>query len=267
MKPLRMLSVSMWRLAATAAAAVLLAACVTTGNTEKPLRESGSSAERASTINKQLGTVYLRQGNLALAKEKLERAEEYNPRDPELHAVLALLYERLNQPKEVDKHYRTAIRLAPNDPQVSANYAVYLCQNGRTDEGVKRFLESARNPLYRTPEVAYTNAGVCLRKAKRFDEAGNSFARALQIKPGSAEAVFQSADLALERGEPAKGREQVDKYLLSHEATADLLLLGVRITRALGDRVGEDKFTRRLRVEFPNSAQLRSLQEPKRNPG
>ncbi len=59
----------------------------------KQLRESETDSQKASTLNKQLGTEYLRQGNLALAKEKLERAEEFNPRDPELHSVLAVLYQ------------------------------------------------------------------------------------------------------------------------------------------------------------------------------
>jgi type IV pilus assembly protein PilF len=266
---------SVFRLLAIASVLALLAGCVTTGGKDSQLKKSEESdSQKASTLNKQLGTVYLRQGNLSLAKEKLERAEKQNPRDPELHSVLAVLYEKLGMSEEVDKHYRTAVRLAPKDPQVANNYAVYLCKAGRTDEGVKRFLESARNPLYRTPELAYTNAGVCLRRAKRLDEANNAFERALQIRPNLAEAQFQWADLAIERGELAKAREQVDKYLANYEATPDLLLTGVRVTRAQGDRVAEEKYTRRLRVEFPASQQFRSLigpaapaAVPNRNPG
>jgi type IV pilus assembly protein PilF len=250
--------------------AALLTACAGGGDGSS-LRETRTKSEKASEINKQLGTEYLRQGNLALAKEKLERAEKYNPRDAEVHSVLALLYERLGIDKEVDKHYSTAVRLAPKDPQISNNYAVYLCRNGRTDDGVKRFLESARNPLYRTPELAYTNAGVCLRRAKRYDEAASSFSRALQIRASNAEAVFQFADMSMEQGDFGKARAEVDKYLATYDATPDLLLTGVRLTRAQGDRVGEEKYTRRLRVEFPASQQFRSLTEQsgaaRRNPG
>jgi type IV pilus assembly protein PilF len=250
-----------------ALALLLLAACASNSNRPTSNYKSAETeSEKAASINKQLGTVYLRQGQLALAKEKLERAEKYNPRDPEIHSVLALLYEKLDNQSEADSHYKTAIRLAPKNPQILNNYAAYLCQHGRTEEGVKRFLEAARNPLYRTPEMAYSNAGVCLRGAKRYDEAANAFARALQIRPNFAEAAFQYADLQMERGQIAQGREQLDKYLSAHEATADLLLLGVRFARAQGDRLGEEKYMRRLRVEFAGSDQLRSL-ESKRNPG
>lgn len=267
---------SLRSVAAVAALAVSLASltgCAGNGGRAGAQLEGDTQtrAEKAGEANKQLGVAYLKNGNLALAKEKLERAERYNPRDPEVHSVLAVLYARLGIPKEVDAHYKTAIRLAPNDPEISNNYAVYLCRNGRHDEGVKRFLEAAQNPLYRTPELAWTNAGVCLRSAKKFDESAASFTRALQIRPNNAEAVFQFADLEMERGNLPKARELVDKYLGTYDATADLLFTAARLARAQGDRVAEDKYTRRLRVEFPNSQQLRTLNESttatQRNPG
>ncbi len=248
-------------------ASALLAGCTTTSTGGPSLAKDQTETEKAGTLNKQLGTVYLRQGNLALAKEKLERAEKYNPRDPEIHSVLALLYERLDIPKEVDSHYKTAIRLAPNNPQILNNYAVYLCKNDRADEGVKRFLEAAKNPLYRTPESAYTNAGVCLRQGKKLDDAATSFKRALTIAPNNAEATYQLADLESERGQVQPARDLIDKYLTTNEATADLLLLGVNLARTQNDRVAEEKYTRRLRVEFPASEQLRALTEQKRKPG
>ncbi len=250
-------------LAVATALAVVVAGCGNSGPGGAQLRgDKKTTAETAGELNKQLGTEYFKKGNLELAKEKLERAERYNPRDPEIHSVLAVLYEKLGLPEEVDKHYREAVRLAPKDPQIANNYAVYLCRNGRTDEGVKRFLESAQNPLYRTPEFAYTNAGVCLRRAKRYDEAANSFARALQIRPNNAEAVLQAADLAFERGDTAKTRDLVDKFLGAFDATPDLLYLGVRAARQQGDRVVEDKYLRRLRVEYPSSPQYRELSQP-----
>jgi type IV pilus assembly protein PilF len=97
-----------------ALALLLLAACASNSNRPTSNYKSDETeSEKAASINKQLGTVYLRQGQLALAKEKLERAEKYNPRDPETHSVLALLYEKLDNQAEADSHYKTAIRLAP----------------------------------------------------------------------------------------------------------------------------------------------------------
>src|SRR5207245_1186372 len=81
------------------------------------------------------------------------------------------LFQRMGDAPKADAEFRTALRLAPHDPEVVNNYAVYLCQNGRINDGVRHFEEAAHNALYRTPEAAYTNAGVCLRAAKRDEEA------------------------------------------------------------------------------------------------
>jgi type IV pilus assembly protein PilF len=248
--------------AGTTLCLLLIVACA--GTPHDPERSAKSNA---AAVNTQLGIAYLRQGQLALAKEKLERAEKQNPRDPNVHSALALLNERLGKPAEVDRHYRTAVRLAPQNPDISNNYAVYLCRSGRTEEGMRRFLDAARNPLYRTPEAAYANAGVCLRNAKRFEEAQANFKRALEIRPNFAEAVFQLGELQLDRGNVTDARTQVDRFLSAFEATPDLLLLAVRATHALGDRLAAERYARRLRLEFPESRQTRAIPDLSRNPG
>lgn len=174
--------------------ALVLAGCTTTSS--GPQRSSTTAAE----YNVQLGYAYLRQGNLALAKEKLERAEKQDPSSASVHSALGLLYERLGEPKAADRHYETALRLAPRDPEIENNYAIYLCRNGRVAEGVRRFESAARNPLYRTPEAAWSNAGVCLRGAGKYAEAEEDFLRALEARPNYAEAAFQLGDLRLARG-------------------------------------------------------------------
>jgi type IV pilus assembly protein PilF len=230
-------------------------------------RPNSSPRDDAASYNVQLGVAYLQQGNLAVAKEKLERAVQQNPRDPDVHGALALLYERLGEANKVDGHYRTALRLAPNNPDISNNYAVYLCKTSRTEEGVKRFLEVANNRLYRTPEAALTNAGVCLRSAQRFTEAEGNFKNALALQPGYSEALYQLGDLALQQGRALEAQQHVDRYLDRNKATADLLLLGLRAAHAQGNRDVREQYARRLRAEFPGSNQTRAIPELTRNPG
>lgn len=243
-------------------AAFALAACSSTSSTKRK-KEKGD----ASNYNMQLGMAYLNQGDLGLAKEKLDRAVAENPGDPNVHSAMAMLQDRLGHPEQADKEFKAALNLGPRSPDVLNNYAVYLCRNGRTDEGVKSFEEAAHNALYRTPEAAYTNAGVCLRGAKRDTQAAMSFQRALQVKPNFAEAAYQLADLDFQRGEVQDARETVDRFISSFEATPDLLLLGVRIARKQGDRLAEEQFARKLRLDFPASDQARALADLPHNPG
>src|SRR6267142_2492456 len=189
------------------------------------------------------------------------------PRTAPTFTAPARCCSRMHDPDKADAEFRTSLRLAPHDPDVVNNYAVYLCQNGRTDEGVRRFEEAAHNALYRTPEAAYTNAGVCLRAAKRDEEARKNFRQALQMRPNFAEAAFQLSDLEFQRGKLSDARAQIESYLGSFEATPDLLLLGVRVTRAQGDRMAAERFARRLRVDFPGSDQAHTLAELDRNRG
>jgi type IV pilus assembly protein PilF len=240
--------------------ALILSGCASAGSSAKKRND-------ASNYNMQLGMAYLNQGELGLAKEKLERAERENPGDPNVHSAMAMLQDRLGHPDLADREFKAALNLGPRSPEVLNNYAVYLCRTGRVDEGVKSFEEAAHNALYRTPEAAFTNAGVCLRGAKRDTQAAMSFQRALQVKPNFAEAAYQLADLDFSRGEVQDAREMVDRFIGSFEPTADLLLLGVRIARKQGDRLNEEKFARRLRMDFPASDQVRALAELNRNPG
>jgi type IV pilus assembly protein PilF len=221
----------------------------------------------ASNYNMQLGMAYLNRGDLGLAKEKLDRAVAENPSDPNVHSAMAMLQDRLGHPDQADKEFKAALNLGPRSPDVLNNYAVYLCRSGRADEGVKAFEEAAHNALYRTPEAAYTNAGVCLRGAKRETQAAMSFQRALRIKPSFAEAAYQLADLDFRRGEVLSARETVDQFVAAYEPTADLLLIGVQVARKQGDRVAEEKFARKLRLDFPSSDQTRALAELRNNSG
>ena len=230
---------------------LLLTACASKQQKEK--------AHDAAVYNVQLGLAYMSQGDLERAKDKLDRALAQDSDNADVHSARATLFARLNQKDKADEEFRAALRLAPHDPRMVNNYAVYLCQNGRYDEGVKRFLEAAHNPLYPTPEAAYTNAGVCQRAAKRDEEARANFTRALQLKPNFAEGQFQLANLQFEHGEFAPARAGIDGFIGAYNATADLLLLGVRVARAQGDRVGAQHYARKLQLDFPGTDQARAL--------
>jgi type IV pilus assembly protein PilF len=243
---------------AAGALTLLLAACAT---------PHPNKTRDAAAYNVQLGIAYLHQGDVALAKGKLDRALAQAPGSADVHSARAMLFDRMHDPEKADAEFRTSLRLAPHDPQVVNNYAVYLCQNGRTEEGVRRFEEAAHNALYRTPEAAYTNAGVCLRAAKRDEEARAAFGRALAVRPNFAEAVYQLTELQFQHGELAPARAGIDAFISSYEATADLLLLGVRVARAQGDRVGAQHYARRLQMDFPGTDQARALAELDHNPG
>jgi len=245
---------SILRLSFLGAALAVLAGCITTGDTGRAVSETD-----AATSNVKLGVAYMQQGNLPLAKEKLERAAKQDPKNVEAHTSLAILYERLGRNEEAEREYQAALRLAPESAEVANNYAVFLCRTGKVEPAIKLFDTASRDQLYRTPWAAQTNAGVCLRSNKRGADAVPYFERALAMRPDYADAVRELADLQMELGHPEISLNVVDRYLAIGRASPDVLLVGVRAALARGDRVVADNYARRLRRDFPTSASTRAL--------
>lgn len=233
---------------------VLLVACG--GN---PATRPGNGGATAAAANLQLGSAYLQAGNLPIAKEKLERAAAQNPRDPQVRGLLAMLYQRMGDNARAEAAYKEALRLAPRDPELLNNYAVYLCSHGRGEEGVARFEQAAANPLYRTPWAAYANAGVCLRGAGHTAEARTRFEKALQARPDYTEAATQLADLELAENHPAQALARVQQFTSANPANAELLLIGWRAATASQDKVAAVRFAWQLQTEFAESEQARSV--------
>lgn len=240
---------------AVMAIALGLAGCVSSNPTG-----SKASDSDAAVANIKLGVAYIQQGQLALAKDKLDRAVKQDPRNVEGQTSMAFLQERLNNPEEAERYYRNAQRLAPDNAEVTNNYAVFLCRTGKVDKALEMFDEAAKNPLYRTPWAALTNSAVCLRSVSRDQEALAYLERALAFRPNYVQAVMELGDTHLELGRPELARATVDRYLAQGGvATPEVLLIGVRSALGSGDRPAAENFARLLRRDFPNSSQARAL--------
>jgi type IV pilus assembly protein PilF len=243
-------------LACVTVAGMTLAGCVGGGSGDT---HQSASADAAS-INVQLGLDYLTQGDLQLANDKLQRALTQDPRSPNVHGALALLDGRLGEAKDADREYRRALALSHNDPIWLNDYAVFLCSHGRAAEGVHYADQAIANPLYQTPWEAQTNAGICLHNLHRDADALERFNRALQARPGFADAVYEAAGLEFSQEHYVQARLRIDVFLMSNGSTPDLLLLGWRIARAQGDAAGQQRYRARLVHDFPSSGQTRALE-------
>jgi len=243
-------------LAALLTVAALVAGCESGGNGRATANDAGKDAARA---NVQLGVAYMQQDNLALAKEKLERALKQAPRSPEVHTALAFLNERLDKPQKAEEEYEVAMKLAPVDSNIKNNYAVFLCRSGKVDKALQQFDAAAKDRLYSTPWAALANAGVCLRGAKRGTEAVGYLEQAVKVRPDYAAAVFELADLQLELGAPIVAGQVVDRYLAIGLVSPDVLLVGVRAALARDEKSAAQVYVRRLRRDFPDAAQTKAL--------
>jgi type IV pilus assembly protein PilF len=224
--------------------------------------------QEAGRINARLAMEYLKRDQLQVAQEKIEKALVQNPRDVNVQLSAGLVYERLRENKAAEKHFRQALKVAPDSPEAQNALGAYLCRNKQQAKGEEMFVKAANNPLYRTPFVAYTNAGVCARSAGQLERAERYLRQALTSQVDYPEAYAQLAGVLHERGNNLHARAFVERYLAVAPATADMLLLGYNIEVAMKDQSAAAGFRSRLEKEFPDSEQARRVaSQPDRNPG
>lgn len=241
-----------------------LAGCMSTGGSKQ---FGAPDAERAAEINLEIGTDYLRKGNLAQAKEKIDKAIEQNPRNSKAQIAAGVLYERLGQNDKADSHFAKGLSLDPKNPEVQNNYGAFLCQTGKHARGEKLMIEAAANPLYRTPEVAYLNAANCARNGGDLKGAEENLRSALKLRPKFGEALIQMADLQYKQTDYLSARGFLERYIAVGRTTPASLWLGVRIERGLGNVAAAKNYGERLKLEYPRAAQTKELIESERNPG
>jgi len=218
-----------------------------------------ASPERTAATDMQLSIEYMKLGRLAASQEFIERALREDPRNADVQMTAGLVYERLNDLPKAERSYASAYRLGKNDPNIQNAYAGFLCRTGKAAEGEKLFDEVARSPLYQTPEVALTNAGVCVRSAGNVIGAERYFNRALAIHPNMPEAMLQLGNMAFDRGDAARAVDTVKRYLAVNPPSSEVLWLGFRAERKLGDATSAAVYAHRVQTEFPNSQQALML--------
>jgi type IV pilus assembly protein PilF len=248
------------------AAALWLALLASAGAAAQP--PSADPLHDAGRINARLAMEYLKRDQLQVAQEKIEKALAQNPHDVNVQLSAGLVYERLRDPKKAEKHFRQALREDPASPEAQNALGAFFCRNKQQTKGEEMFAKAAANPLYRTPFVAYTNAGVCARSAGRLEQAERYLRQALASKADYPEIYAQLAGVLHERGSDLQARAFVERFLAAAPATPDMLLLGHNIELALKDAGAAAGFRERLAKEFPESEQARAAQAlADRNPG
>lgn len=243
---------------ATLALVVTLAGC----QSSAPQKKESAADERAkvAALNTQLGIEYMKDGDNELALKKLQKALEIDPKFVDAHNAMGLLRARLQQFDEAEASFKAALNVAPGNSMALNNYGQFLCQQQRYDEGQARFVEAVKNPLYRTPEVALTNAGLCAVQAKNPTAAEEHFRAALEKNPLVPPALLQMALLSFDRGSFTDAERYYQRFLAIAPQTARSLAFGIRLGNALGDTDKAASYAVSLRNKFPDSREAGQLQ-------
>lgn len=227
-----------------------------------------SQAERdaeAEKLNKrvstqtQLGASYLARNQLDIAQQELNIALDLKPNDSQANHLMGLLQIRLKNDAKAEQHFQRAISEAPKNSDAHNSYGAFLCERGRLDEADVQFRAALDNPLYKTPEQASLNAGLCRLKKPDANAAAEYFRKTLFFNPRQPQALLHMARYSLEKGETLSARGFMQRYFEVATDTPDALLLGFRIERVLGAKDAQATYALRLRGKFPDSAEAKQL--------
>ena len=158
------------------------------GNGEAVEVAPASEVERAQSAVAQgwadwlLGTTELVDGNLEKGLEALLRAEQAEPRLPNLHVRLGETYLRLKRVEDAGRAFRRALEIDGDSPEAHVGLSsVYLRQ--------RRFEEAASEALIAVglqhfAPLGHFNLGIALCRLGQYERARLAFETSLTILPG-----------------------------------------------------------------------------------
>jgi Tfp pilus assembly protein PilF len=122
-----------------------------------------------------LAFLYDQQGDGVRALAEYQKALAASPKDPDLLNDFGYYYYRRGNLDEAKKWYRQAIALAPDHKQARTNLAMVLGNQGQFQESYELFAAVVG------PAAAHSNVGVLMAKQGHYDQARESFQKALSL--------------------------------------------------------------------------------------
>lgn len=242
----------------------LLSACagggVPTADGDYTGRADSSDMQRRAHIRLQLAGEYYQQRQYQIALDEVRQALQAAPNSADAYSMAALIYMDMGDAQMAEENFARAMRLAPQDPDLSNNYGWFLCQNGRPAQAIPYFDAALRNRAYQTPARAMTNAGLCSLKLNNLAAAEKYLNEAFRLDPSSVTTSVQLARLYYERGDYRNARFYAGRATASEQVTPEALWTAIKIERRLGDRAAEISLVTQLGRRFPNSAEFAAYQ-------
>jgi len=234
---------------------VVLGGCVSSETVSRRSEPSDDAADRMYD----LGAQYYRNGNYALARDRLQRAVDMNPRNATAHYVLALSLVKLGNDRLATEAFTRSVRLEPDNKDVRNAYGVFLCDQGRYEEALEQFDRAIAIRTNDNAWIEMTNAGVCIAQKPDLARAEQYFRDALNRRNTYGEAQIQLAALLYRNEDFLSARAFLERYLASNPSSPPVLYLGIQIETSLDDQRAATDYENALIRSFPESDEARLI--------
>lgn len=226
--------------------------------TQPPPPQEAPPAYRAQ-LHQEIAAGFYERGQMEVALQELDAAVKLDAKNAKIYNTYGLVYAMLGQDAKSQQNFQIAIELAPTDSEIRQNWGWYLCTHGRARESLVEFDTAVRNPLYKTPDIALTNAGRCAIDAGDAALGETYLKRALSVNAANAQAAYSLSYLLYRSGRYDDARTVMRRVVQIGNPTAEALYLGMCIERKLGDRPSETSYVSQLRNRYPESAESKAI--------
>src|SRR5690242_13530131 len=247
-------------------ALVLVAGCASTKSPQTPqqtatdpVKSQEATPLQRAQIKTDLAAGYYERGQFDVAIEVLDESQKLEPNYAKTYNVYGLVYTMLGETPKAESNFQRALGLAPNDPEIRANWGAFLCATGRPREAIPEFETALRDPLYKSPEIALINAGKCTAVLGDTKKADEYFRRAIAASPGNPVAAYNLALLAYREARLDDARSWMRPVMRESSPRAEALYLGMCIERKQGDKQAEVSYQTQLRNRYPDSPEAKAI--------
>jgi type IV pilus assembly protein PilF len=244
--------------------AVLLGGCAShqagDGKGELATSSDQTDNQKRARLRLQLAVGYFEQGQNSVALDEIKQALAADPDMSDAYNVRALVYMRMGETHLAEENFLHAIKLAPDNPDLSNNYGWFLCQNGRAAQSLSYFESTLNNRTYQSPAKAMYNAGVCSLKLNDPTAAERYFLQAFKIEPANPSISASLARIYYDRHDYERARFYIGRVTKADVMNPDVLWLAIKVEHRLGDKAAEASLATQLRRRHPGSPEFASYQ-------
>jgi len=169
-----------------------------------PTAEDLKNAE----VHYKIGMSHWTEQRLHDASIEFQKAINLNPKDKFSLNALGLLNTEFEKYEEAVSCYKRAIAIDPNYSDAMNNLGATYVRIRKWDEAINYFKEALKNPLYSTPEMAYSNMGWAFYNQNDYISAADALKKALLRNPDIPRANYILGLVYVKLGEDNKALEQ-----------------------------------------------------------